>query len=51
MVIPVRDPRTPASLALRVNGRYPIARPGLSGGLRTLRDPTAGEEDCCTAVA
>jgi hypothetical protein len=30
---------------ININGRYPIARPDLSGGLRPLRDPTAGEED------
>ncbi len=31
---------------INFNGRYPIARPDLSDGLRSLRDPTAGEEDC-----
>jgi TnpA family transposase len=30
---------------INFNGRYPIARPDLSGGLRPLRDPTASEED------
>jgi Tn3 transposase DDE domain len=30
---------------INFNGRYPIARPDLGGGLRPLRDPAAGEDD------
>jgi hypothetical protein len=31
---------------INFNGRYPIARPELGGGLRSLRDPAARDDDC-----